>query len=149
MTVKCTSKTSYRKTKESGQESTQAEKIFNIIDLGGKLTMQQILSIYRGKWGDIEYTSISARCKYLKGDDELGIPARIFEVGTGKCPISGKTVNLLSSTKEKGFGEYQAWVEGGKTKKEQLARFAKVPDHMKKRVQSHMKTVIALKGLNK
>ena len=145
MTVKCTSKASHLTIRENGTEDSQLERIYEIIALGGKITMKQILEIYIYKWGDIDYSSISARCNYLKGNEEKGIPQRIFEVGTGKCPVSGRTVNLLSATKEKGLGQWQAWVEMGKDKKEQLARFAVVPESMKKQVQSHMKTVIALK----
>jgi len=138
---RATSKAAYREEKENGHVSTQEEKILEIISLGGNLSLQEIMQIYRGKWSNIELSSVSARCNKLKADD------RIFEGNPRKCSVTGKTINPLSIERQKGLGEYQAWVEGGKTKKEQLARYAKAPEHMKKQISSHMKTVIALQNL--
>ena len=135
-----TSKASLLDEKEKGHLISQEERVLEIMSIGGTFSRQEILALYRGKHGEIEYTSISRCCTNLKDD------GKIFEVGTRKCSVTDKTINELSLVKNKyGYGEYQAWVEAGKTKKEQLARFKRVPEHMKKRVQSHMKTVIALK----
>ena len=145
MTVKCTSKASHLTLRENGTEDSQLERIYEIIALGGKITMKQILEIYIYKWGDIDYSSISARCNYLKGNEEKGIPQRIFEVGTGKCPVSGRTVNLLSATKEKSLGEWSAYVEKGKGRDEQIARYNTAPESMKKQIASHMRTLTAIR----
>ena len=137
--TRCTSISSHRETRESGQESTQAEKILEIISLGGNLSLQEIMGIYRYKWSNIELSSVSARVNKLKAE------GLVFEAGTRKCSISDKIINSLSAAKEKGLGEYQAWVEAGKTKDEQLARYEKAPKHMQKNIASHMKTVQALR----
>jgi len=135
-----TSKASFLEEKEKGHVSTQEEKILEIISLGGNLSLQEIMQIYRGKWSNIELSSVSARCNKLKADD------KIFEGNPRKCSVTGKTINPLYAERQKGLGEYQAWVEGGKTKKEQLARYEKAPNHMKERIASHMKTIQALQA---
>lgn len=138
--TRCTSKASLLDEKAKGNLETQESNVLEIMSIGGTFSRQEILKIYRGKYGDIEYTSISRCCTNLKDSEQ------IFEVGTRKCSVTDKTINELSLTKNKySLGEYQAWVEMGKTKDEQLARFKRVPEHMKSKVQSHMKTVIALK----
>jgi len=139
--VRSTSKASFREEKELGHISSQEDRVKSIMSVGGTFSRQEILKIYRGKYGEIEYTSISRCCTNLKDTDE------IFEVGTRKCGVTNKTINELSLTKNKySLGEYQAWTEAGKTKNEQLARFERVPKHMQKQVSNHMKTVIALQG---
>ena len=139
--TRCTSKAAFLEEKERGNIASQDERILELMSIGGTFSMQEILAMYRDKHGDIEYTSISRSCTNLKKAE------KIFEVGTRKCSKTNKTINELSLTKNKyGYGEYQAWVEAGKTKDEQRARFERVPEHMKKRVNRHMKTVIALRG---
>lgn len=140
MTSRATSKAAFLEERETGRIATQEDKILDIISLGGSLSLQEIMQIYRGKHGNIELSSVSARCNKLK-DSEL-----IFEAHPRKCSISGKTINPLMTKREKSLGEYQAWVEAGKTKDEQLARYRQAPEHMKKQISSHMKTVIALRG---
>lgn len=146
MTAKATSKASLREEKENGNVMSQEDKILGIISIGGDWSLKEIKAAYIAKWGDIETSSVSARCNTLKGDEYRNIPAKIFEVGTRKCSISGKVINCLAVERQKGLGEYQAWVEGGKTKDEQLARYNSAPNHMKKQIASHMKTVIQLRG---
>ncbi len=89
-----TSKASYQETKESGQESTQVEKIYDIIALGLNISMQEIMKVYRGKWGNIELSSVSARCNKLKED------GLIFESSPRKCAITNKTINPLTAKRE-------------------------------------------------
>lgn len=93
MSVKCTSKASYLDIKEQGTDKTQAEKILEIIELGGTLSMQELMKIYRGKWGNIELSSVSARCNKLKEE------GKIIEAPPRRCEISGKTVNPLTANK--------------------------------------------------
>jgi len=90
MTVKCTSKASLRDEKEKGNILSQAQKIFSLMSIGGDFSLQEIMAIYRGRYGAIEYGSISGRCNKLKKDK------RIFEVGTRRCSITGKIINCLS-----------------------------------------------------
>ena len=91
--VKTTSKASYRETKESGQELSQSDKILGIIQLDGDLSLQEIMKIYRGNWGNIELSSVSARCNKLKEE------GKIFEAPPRKCSITDKTVNPLTAKK--------------------------------------------------
>lgn len=142
--TRATSKASLLEERETGRVLSQEDKILEIISIGGDWSLKEIKAAYTAKWGDIETSSVSARCNSLKDPDN----PKIFEVTTRKCSISGKVINALSATKEQSLGVWQAFVEGGKTKKEQLARYEKAPKHMKKQISSHMKTIIAL-GANK
>ena len=90
---RATSKASYRETKESGSELSQADKILGIIQLGGDFSLQEIMKIYRGNWGNIELSSVSARCNKLKEEE------KIFETSPRKCAITDKTVNPLTAKK--------------------------------------------------
>ena len=135
---RATSKASLLEERERGNISTQEGKILEIISLGGSLSLQEIMQIYRGKHGNIELSSVSARCNKLKAG------GLILEGNPRPCSITHKTINPLTIEREKGLGEYQAWVEGGKGKKEQLARYNKAPKHMQKQISNHMKTIIAL-----
>lgn len=90
---RATSKASYRTTRESGQELSQSDKILGIIQLGGDLSLQEIMKIYRGNWGNIELSSVSARCNKLKEEE------KIIEAAPRKCAITGKTVNPLTAKK--------------------------------------------------
>ena len=91
--MKATSKASYREIKESGTEMSQSDKILEIINIGGTLSMQELMAIYRGKYGNIELSSISARCNQLKAD------GKIIEASPRKCSISDKTINPLTANK--------------------------------------------------
>ena len=91
--TRATSKASYRTTRESGQELSQSDKILGIIQLGDDLSLQEIMKIYRGNWGNIELSSVSARCNKLKEEE------KIFEASPRKCAITGKTVNPLTAKK--------------------------------------------------
>ena len=91
--IKCTSKASYREIKEDGSEFSQSDKILGIIQLGGDLSLQEIMKIYRGNWGNIELSSVSARCNNLKKEN------KIFEALPRKCSITDKTVNPLTAKK--------------------------------------------------
>ncbi len=93
MTAKCTSKASYREIREDGTELSQSDKILGIIQLGGDLSMQEIMKIYRGNWGNIELSSVSARCSKLKEE------GKVVESSPRKCAITGKTVNPLTANK--------------------------------------------------
>ena len=90
---RATSKASYREIKESGEELTQLEKILGIIQLGGDLSLQEVMKIYRGNWGNIELSSVSARCNKLKEE------GKIFEASPRKCAITDKTINPLTANK--------------------------------------------------
>ena len=90
---RATSKASYRTTRESGQELSQSDKILGIIQLGGDLSLQEIMKIYRGNWGNIELSSVSARCNKLKEE------GKITEANPRKCSITEKTVNPLTVNK--------------------------------------------------
>lgn len=91
--TRSTSKASYLETRESGQESTQSDKILEIISLGGNLSLQEIMQIYRGKHGNIELSSVSARCNKLKAG------GKIIEAEPRKCSLTDKTVNPLTANK--------------------------------------------------
>lgn len=45
------------------------------------------------------------------------------------------------------YGVWQAYVGSGRTKEIQLERFAEAPKRMQKRIQSHMRTMIALREI--
>ena len=90
MASRATSKASYRETKETN-ELSQADKILEIISLGGNLSMQEIMTIYRGKHGNIELSSVSARCNKLKEE------GKVKEDSPRPCSISGKTINPLTT----------------------------------------------------
>lgn len=139
--TRCTSKAAYLEEKENGNVLTQEEKILEIISIGGDWSLKEIKAAFSAKYGDIETSSVSGRANKLKAD------GKIFEVATRKCSISNKVINALAIERQKSLGEYQAWVEGGKTKKEQLARYDKAPNHMKPQIASHMKTVQALRAV--
>jgi len=136
--TRATSKASLLSEKEKGNTTSQEGKILEIIALGGNLSLQEIMQIYRGKWKNIELSSVSARCNKLKAD------GKIFEGRPRKCSLTDKTINPLTIERKKGVGEYQAWVEGGKDKNEQLARYARVPKHLQAKVASHMRLVVKL-----
>lgn len=89
--TRATSKASHLTLRENGTESTQAEKILAIIELGGTLSMQELMKIYRGKHGNIELSSISARCNKLKEE------GKIIEAPPRKCAITEKTINPLTA----------------------------------------------------
>jgi len=134
-----TSKSAYLDIKESGAEMSQESKILEIISIGGSWSLQEILAAYRAKYGKIELSSVSARCNKLKAD------GKIFEGSPRKCGITDKTINPLMAERQKGLGEWNSWVEGGKDKAEQLARYHQAPEHMRPQIASHMKTVQLLK----
>lgn len=87
---RCTSKAAFIAETESGNIDSQANNIFELMSIGGTFSMREILAIYRGRYHDIEYTSISRACKNLKDQ------GRIFEVGTRKCSVTNVTINELS-----------------------------------------------------
>lgn len=87
--TRCTSTASYREIREDGTELSQSEKILEIISIGGTFSLQEIMAIYRGKYGNIELSSVSARCNKLKEE------GKIIEGKTRKCAVSGKTINEL------------------------------------------------------
>lgn len=60
---------------------------------GGTLSMQELMKIYRGKWGNIELSSVSARCNKLKED------GKIIEAKPRRCAITDKTINPLTANK--------------------------------------------------
>jgi hypothetical protein len=91
MTTRATSKAALLEERERGNISTQEEKILEIISLGGNLSLQEIMSIYRGKHGNIELSSVSARCNKLKAD------GKIKEDKPRHCSISDKTINPLTA----------------------------------------------------
>lgn len=141
MTSRATSKAAFREEKENGNIMSQEDKILDIISsTGGLWSMQEILAAYRVKWGKIELSSVSARINKLKTD------LKVVEGPPRKCSITDKTINPLTIEREKGLGEYNAWVASGKDKAEQHARFKQVPQHMKQQVVNHMETVKALGG---
>lgn len=140
--TKCTSKASYNETKESGQESTQSEKILDIISIGGSWSMQEVMAAYRAEWGSIELSSVSARINKLKAD------SKVIEGKTRKCSISGKIINSLSIERQRTMGEFNAYVERGKSKEERNLRLNAVPSHMKAQVRNHVETVFKLKAKN-
>jgi len=43
------------------------------------------------------------------------------------------------------LGEYNAWVEAGKTREERASRLAEVPDDMRDQVRRHVETVFAIR----
>jgi len=86
---RCTSKASYIELKESGAELTQAAKILGIIRTGYSMSLQEIMQRYREIYGNIELSSVSARCKKLKDDKQ------VIEDSPRKCNITEKTVNPL------------------------------------------------------
>ena len=98
--TRATSKASYLETKEKGQELTQAGKLLEMISLGGDWSMQELMEAYRAKWGNIELSSVSARCNKLKNDGE------IIEGHPRKCAISGKII-IRSRLRDK-----KQWVNG-------------------------------------
>ena len=93
--TRATSKASYREVKEDGSESSQADKILEIISIGGDWSLQEIMEAYRAKWGNIELSSVSARVNKLKDPDNPSIK----EAAPRKCAVSGKTINPLTVNK--------------------------------------------------
>ena len=91
--TKATSKASYREEKENGNVMSQENKILEIISIGGDWSLQEIMAAYRAKWGNIELSSVSARCNKLKEEE------KIFEASPRKCSITDKTVNPLTAKK--------------------------------------------------
>lgn len=91
--TRCTSKASYQKIKESGSELSQEDKILEIISIGGDWSLQEIMAAYRAKWGNIELSSVSARCNKLKEE------GKVFEAAPRKCSITEKTINPLIAKK--------------------------------------------------
>ena len=89
--TRCTSKASLLDEKAKGNVSTQEDKIFDIINLGGNLSLQEIMQIYRGKHGNIELSSVSARCNKLKAD------GKVFEDKPRKCAVTDKAINPLTA----------------------------------------------------
>ena len=89
--TRCTSKASLLDEKAKGNLETQESKIFDIINLGGNLSLQEIMQIYRGKHGNIELSSVSARCNKLKEE------GKIKEDPPRACSITGKTINPLTA----------------------------------------------------
>lgn len=136
-----TSKASLLDEKAKGNVSTQEDKILDIISIGGDWSLKEIKAAYTAKWGDIETSSVSARCHSLKDPDD----PKIFEVATRKCAISGKVINALSATKRENLGVWQAFVEGGKDKAEQIARYRTAPEAMKPQIRGHMETLTAIR----
>ena len=90
--TRCTSKASLLDEKEKGHLISQEERVLEIMAIGGTFSRQEILALYRGKHGEIEYTSISRCCTNLKDSKQ------IFEVGTRKCSVTDKVINELSLT---------------------------------------------------
>lgn len=95
MTVKCISKAAYLEEKMTGKVMSQEDKILEIIAIGGDWSLKEIKAAYTAKWGDIETSSVSARCNALKDPSN----PKIFEVRTRKCSISDKVINALSAIK--------------------------------------------------
>lgn len=97
--TRATSKAAFLEERETGKVISQEQKILEIIAIGGDWSLKEIKAAYTAKWGEIETSSVAGRCNTLKGDERLGIPAKIFEVTTRKCSISGKVINALSANK--------------------------------------------------
>ena len=91
MMNRATSKASHREIKEDGSEISQANKILEIISIGGDWSLQEIMKAYRAKWGNIELSSVSARVNKLKDPDD----PKIIEAAPRKCAITDKTINPL------------------------------------------------------
>lgn len=89
--TRSTSQASYKEAKESGSEMSQADKILEIISIGGDWSLQEIMAAYRAKWGNIELSSVSARCNKLKEE------GKIIEASPRKCAITDKTINPLTA----------------------------------------------------
>jgi len=85
-----TSKAAYLEVKESGKEARQADKILAIITRLGSASLQEIMAEYRRDWGNIELSSVSARCNKLK-EEQI-----IRESDVRKCSITNISVNVLS-----------------------------------------------------
>ena len=139
--TRCTSKASLLDENAKGHVSTQEDKIFDIINLGGNLSLQEIMQIYRGKHGNIELSSVSARCNKLKAD------GKVFEGNPRPCAITEKTINPLYTKRERTMGEWNAYVEKGKTKEERNLRLNAVPAHMKEQVKGHVVTCFKLRAV--
>ena len=92
---RATSKASYIEERETGRVMSQEDKILDIIAIGGDWSLKEIKAAYTAKWGEIETSSVSARCNSLKDPDN----PKIFEVRTRKCSISDKVINALSAIK--------------------------------------------------
>ena len=91
--TKCTSKASYIEIRESGTEMSQADKILDIISIGGDWSLQEAMAAYRAKWGNIELSSVSARANKLKEN------GKIIEGNPRKCAVTDKTINPLKLNK--------------------------------------------------
>jgi len=91
--TRATSKASLLEERETGRVMSQEDKILEIISIGGDWSLKEIKAAFTAKWGDIETSSVSARCHSLK---EGG---KIFEQTPRKCAVSGKTINPLSANK--------------------------------------------------
>ena len=91
--TKATSKASYREEKENGNVMSQENKILEIISIGGDWSLQEIMAAYRAKWGNIELSSVSARCNKLKEEN------KIIEIDPRKFSITEKTINPLTVNK--------------------------------------------------
>ena len=72
---------------------SQSDKILDIVSLGGNLSLQEIMAIYRGKWGNIELSSVSARVNKLKEEGQLK------EDNPRKCSITDRVVNPVTLNK--------------------------------------------------
>lgn len=139
--TRATSKASFLEEKEKGNTLSQEDRILEIISLGGDISLQEIMAIYRGKHGNIELSSVSARCNKLKADD------KVFEGSPRKCAISGKTINPLYAERQRTMGEWNAYVEKGKTKEERNVRLNAVPENMKEQVKAHVVTCFKLRAV--
>jgi len=87
-----TSKASYREEKENGNVMSQEDKILSICK-ESKLSLQEIMKLYRQLYGSIELSSVSARVNKLKEDKKL------TEVEPRKCTITKKTINPVTALK--------------------------------------------------
>ena len=88
---RCTSKAAHLEERATGRVMSQEDKILEIISIGGDWSLQEIMAAYRAKWGNIELSSVSARCNKLKEE------GKIIEASPRKCAITDKTINPLTA----------------------------------------------------
>jgi len=91
--TKCTSKAAYLEERQTGRVLSQEEKILDIINVDRDFSLQEIMAVYRDKHGNIELSSVAARCNSLKKDK------KIFEGDPRKCSLTKKRINPLSANK--------------------------------------------------
>ena len=86
--VRCTSTASHREEKDSGREVTQSQKILQIIQTRGNMSLTEIQNAFELRYNiRIDKGTVSARVNKLKKDCLVG------EDLPRQCFITGKVIN--------------------------------------------------------